>query len=160
MFTTHQVRMQQSLYLAQCHGGSTNFTVLQQMATVDKQRLKQTITPRANRPDGTQREGNKRCPRITFNIKLRGFSPQANYTDRATAASRRSYCQLLRIESFAWSAKRIPTAVNLAFLDPKPLLSHSSNSVILTRLSGPRSRPTTSQNQPGTSESVARNSDH
>jgi hypothetical protein len=45
------------------------------------------------------------------------FSPQANYTDRATAACRRSYCQLLRIEDVAWSAQRIPTAVNLGFLD-------------------------------------------
>jgi hypothetical protein len=26
--------------------------------------------------------------------KLRGFSPQANYTDRETAACRRSSCQL------------------------------------------------------------------
>jgi hypothetical protein len=30
--------------------------------------------------------------------KLRGLSPQAKYTDRATAACRRSYCQPLRIE--------------------------------------------------------------
>jgi hypothetical protein len=29
---------------------------------------------------------------------LRGLSLQANYTDRATAVCRRSYCQLLRIE--------------------------------------------------------------
>ena len=29
---------------------------------------------------------------------LRGLSPQANYTDRAAAAVRRSKCQLLRIE--------------------------------------------------------------
>jgi hypothetical protein len=29
---------------------------------------------------------------------LRGFSLRANYTDRATTACRRSYCQLLRIE--------------------------------------------------------------
>jgi hypothetical protein len=29
-----------------------------------------------------------------YNTKLRGFSPQANYTDRATAACRRSQCQL------------------------------------------------------------------
>jgi hypothetical protein len=37
-------------------------------------------------------------------------------------------------------------AVNLGFLDPKPLLFQlSSSSVILTRLSEPRSRPTTSQ---------------
>jgi hypothetical protein len=29
-----------------------------------------------------------------YKKNLRGFSPQANYTDRATAACRRSYCQL------------------------------------------------------------------
>jgi hypothetical protein len=36
--------------------------------------------------------------------KLRGLSPRANYTDRATAACRRSECQLLRIEGAMWSA--------------------------------------------------------
>jgi hypothetical protein len=36
--------------------------------------------------------------------KLNGLSPQANYTDRATAACRRSDCQLLRIEGATWSA--------------------------------------------------------
>jgi hypothetical protein len=36
--------------------------------------------------------------------KLRGLSPRANYTDRATAACRRSDCQLLRIEGATWSA--------------------------------------------------------
>jgi hypothetical protein len=30
--------------------------------------------------------------------KLHGLSPRANYTDRATAACRRSDCQLLRIK--------------------------------------------------------------
>ena len=30
--------------------------------------------------------------------KLRGLSPRANYTDRAAAAGRLSYCQLLPIE--------------------------------------------------------------
>jgi hypothetical protein len=30
--------------------------------------------------------------------KLHGLSPRVNYTDRATAACRRSDCQLLRIE--------------------------------------------------------------
>jgi hypothetical protein len=44
------------------------------------------------------------------------FSPQANYTDRATAACRRSKCQLLRIEGVAWSAQRIPPVVNSVFL--------------------------------------------
>jgi hypothetical protein len=53
--------------------------------------------------------------------KLRGFSPQTNYIDRVTVASRRSWCQLLRIDGVAWSAQRIPTAVNLGFLDPELL---------------------------------------
>jgi hypothetical protein len=78
--------------------------------------------------------------------KLRGFSPQVNYSDRRTAACRRSCCQVLQTEGVARSAQRIPTAVNLGFVDPEPLLFHSSSpSVILVRLSGPRSRPTTSQ---------------
>jgi hypothetical protein len=50
---------------------------------------------------------------------FRGFSPQANYTERATAACRRSLWQLWRIEGVAWSAQRIPMAVNFGFLDPK-----------------------------------------
>jgi hypothetical protein len=36
--------------------------------------------------------------------KLHGLSPRANYTDGATAASRRSDCQLLRIKGAMWSA--------------------------------------------------------
>jgi hypothetical protein len=36
--------------------------------------------------------------------KLHGLSPRANYTDRATAACRRSDCQLLQIEGAMWSA--------------------------------------------------------
>jgi hypothetical protein len=46
--------------------------------------------------------------------KLRGLSPQANYTDRATAAVGEV------VPTFAgrgWSTQRIPTAVNLGFLD-------------------------------------------
>ena len=57
------------------------------------------------------------------------------------------------------------------FLDLEPLLFYSSSSSIdlrrLTRLSRPRSRPTTTQKnlavpgiEPGTSVLVARNSDH
>jgi hypothetical protein len=37
-------------------------------------------------------------------LKLHGLSPRANYTDRATAACRRSDCQLLWIEGAMWSA--------------------------------------------------------
>jgi hypothetical protein len=53
---------------------------------------------------------------ITKKTKLRGRSPQANYTDRATAACRRSR-QPLRVEGVAWSAQRIPMAVILGFVD-------------------------------------------
>jgi hypothetical protein len=35
---------------------------------------------------------------------LHGLSPRANYTDRSTAACRRSDSQLLRIEDATWSA--------------------------------------------------------
>jgi hypothetical protein len=41
-------------------------------------------------------------PGIFF--KLHGLSPRANYTDRATAACRRSNCQLVRIKGATWSA--------------------------------------------------------
>jgi hypothetical protein len=45
---------------------------------------------------------------------------------------------LLWVEGVVWSAQRIPTVLNLDFLDPEPLLFHSSSSsVILTRRSGP-----------------------
>jgi hypothetical protein len=47
--------------------------------------------------------------------KLHGLSPRSNYTDRSTAACRRSDCQLLRIEGATLSAWRIPTAVFSAF---------------------------------------------
>jgi hypothetical protein len=47
--------------------------------------------------------------------KLHGLSPRANYTDRATAACRRSDCQILRIKGATWSAWPIPTAVFSVF---------------------------------------------
>jgi hypothetical protein len=62
-------------------------------------------------------------PKNLKRTELRGFDPRANYTDRETTACWRSYCQLLRIEGVAWSAQRIPTVVNLGFLDEKPNLS-------------------------------------
>jgi hypothetical protein len=36
---------------------------------------------------------------------------QTNYSDRSTAACRRSWCQLLLLEGVEWSARRNPTAV-------------------------------------------------
>jgi hypothetical protein len=86
--------------------------------------------------------------------KLHGLSPRANYTDRATAACLRSDCQLLRIESATWSRQ-------------EPLLFYQvrSSSAVLTRLSRPRSRPTTffsgsAGNRTRASGSVAKNSHH
>jgi hypothetical protein len=63
--------------------------------------------------DKEEEEGDAFCEQLdracdklpaTKKIKLIGFSPQENYTNRATAACRRSYCQLLRIESHMVSA--------------------------------------------------------
>jgi hypothetical protein len=66
-------------------------------------------------------------------------------TYRETAACRRSQCQLLRIDGATWSAWR-PLPPYSWLQSPEPLLFFpSSFSVALTRLSGPRSRPTTSQ---------------
>jgi hypothetical protein len=48
--------------------------------------------------------------------KLHGLSLRANYTDQATAACRRSDCQLLRIEGGTWSAWH-PYGRILGFLD-------------------------------------------
>jgi hypothetical protein len=71
------------------------------------------------------------------NNKLHGLSQRANYTDRATAACRRSECQLLRKEGATWSAWRIPTAVFSVFWAGAAIFISSSSSVVLTRLSGP-----------------------
>jgi hypothetical protein len=77
--------------------------------------------------------------------KLRGLNPRANYTDQATASFRRSYCQLLLIESPTWSAWRISMVV-LSITRPEPLIFLPSIFlIVLTRLSGPRFRPTVSQ---------------
>jgi hypothetical protein len=49
--------------------------------------------------------------------KLHGLSPRANYTDRATAACRRSDCQLLRIEGCNVVSVTDPYSRILGFLD-------------------------------------------
>jgi hypothetical protein len=56
---------------------------------------------------------------------------------------RRRDCELLRIEGATWSAGRIPTAVFSVFWTGAATFLQSSCSVVLTRLSWPRSRPTT-----------------
>jgi hypothetical protein len=59
--------------------------------------------------------GAKYLKMFPLTIKLHGLSPRANYTKRATAACRRSDCQLLRIEDATWSAWWILTAVFSVF---------------------------------------------
>jgi hypothetical protein len=75
--------------------------------------------------------------------KLQGLSPPANYTDRATAVCRRTDCQLLRIKGATWSAWRIPTVVFSVIETGAATFLSSNSSAVLTRLSGPRSRPIT-----------------
>jgi hypothetical protein len=54
--------------------------------------------------------------------------------------------ELLRIEGVAWSAQRIPPVVSLGFLDwSRYYFFQVAPQVVLTRLSGPRSRSTASQ---------------
>jgi hypothetical protein len=68
----------------------------------------------------------------------------------------------LRIEGVVWSAQRIPTAINLGFLDPEPLLFHSSSSsVILIPFQTHFSENLVASGiERGISGSVAWNSDH
>jgi hypothetical protein len=75
--------------------------------------------------------------------KLHGLSPQANYTDRATAACRRRDCQLLRIKS-ARSQRDGSLRPYSRFSRQEQLLFYQvAPQLYSTRLSGPRSRPTT-----------------
>jgi hypothetical protein len=84
--------------------------------------------------------------RYSHNNNSVASSPQAKYTDRVAASCWRSWCQLLRIEGVAWSVQRIPAAVNLSFQDrSRYFFIQVAPQLFLTRLSGPRSRPTTSQ---------------
>jgi hypothetical protein len=77
--------------------------------------------------------------------KLRGFSPQAKYRpdDRRLSAK--------LMPTFADRGYRVVSATDphgriFGFLDPEPLLFHSSSFlIILTRLSEPRSKSNISQ---------------
>jgi hypothetical protein len=54
-------------------------------------------------------------PSTLLEKELRSLSPRATYADLLTAACRRSYYQLLRIQGAAWSAQRILTAIFSVF---------------------------------------------
>jgi hypothetical protein len=92
------------------------------------------------------------------------LSPRANYTNQATAA-------LVGKVSVNFCRQRVPRGQRDRSLQPYFEISRlelllslpSSSSIVLTRLSGPRSRPNTSQkisSRTQTSRSVARNSDN
>jgi hypothetical protein len=76
--------------------------------------------------------------------KLRGLNPRVNYTDRATAACRRSLCQRLLIVPRGQRDESLRPYSRLSKPDPLLFLP-SSSSIVLMRLSGPCSRTTTSQ---------------
>jgi hypothetical protein len=97
--------------------------------------------------------------------KLHCLSPRANYTDRATAVCRWSECQIFADSECHVVSVTDPYGRILGFLDRSRYFSINSSSVVLMRLSGPRSRPTTSfsgiaGNRTRASGSVVKNSDH
>jgi hypothetical protein len=101
----------------------------------------------------------------TLKKKLHGLSPRANYTDRATAACRRSDCQLLRIRGDTLSPWRIPTAVLSVFWTGAVTFLSSSSSVVLRGWVDPVPDPLlffsgSAGNRTRASGSVAKNSDH
>jgi hypothetical protein len=82
---------------------------------------------------------------IHITNKLPGQSPLANYTDWATSSCWWSRCQifLYKVPRGQRDGSLLPYS---RFSRPEPLLFLSSrSSVVLTRPSGPRSRPSTSQ---------------
>jgi hypothetical protein len=80
---------------------------------------------------------------VTKKTKLHGLSPRANYTDRPTATCRRSDCQLFADRGCHVVSVMDPYGRILGFLDRSRYFLSSSSSVVLTSLSGPRSRPIT-----------------
>jgi hypothetical protein len=80
---------------------------------------------------------------VTNSVDL---SPQTNYTDWATAADRRIVVPTFEDRGVSrGQCVGSLTVVNLSFLDRSRYFFLSSSSFILTKLSGPRSRPTATQ---------------
>jgi hypothetical protein len=99
--------------------------------------------------------------------KLRGLSRRANYTDRATAACRRSQCQLLGIEGCCVVSTADPLQPYSRYSRPEELFFLSSSSSIVSRgWADPVPDPLLLRkrgsvgNRTRTSGSAARNSDH
>jgi hypothetical protein len=74
---------------------------------------------------------------------LHGLSPRANYTDRATAACRRSDCQLFADRGCHMVSVTDPYGRILGFLDRSPLLFYQVAPQLYSRgWVDPRSKPT------------------
>jgi hypothetical protein len=89
--------------------------------------------------------GSLSVSKLELKTKLRGLSQRANYTDRATAALS---AKLVPIFADRWCravSVTDPLAVLSAFRPQTLLFLPNSSSLVLTRLSGPRCRPTTFQ---------------
>jgi hypothetical protein len=82
------------------------------------------------------------CPALQNIANCVAFSPQVNHTDGETAADWRVPVPNFPVKGFAWSARWFHTIINIGFsyTGDTNFLSVGS-SVILTRLSGPRSDP-------------------
>jgi hypothetical protein len=113
-------------------------------------------------PYSSQEHRNQKRSCKKYKLNSVALVRKRNITDRATAACRRSLCLRLRVEGVAWSAQRIPTAVNLGFRDRSryffihvaPQCPHEAEwTPSSENLVGPGI-------EPGTCGSVARNSDH
>jgi hypothetical protein len=82
-------------------------------------------------------------PSCTKKLTLHCLSPRANYTDWATAASRRRDCQLFADRRCHVVSVTDPSGRISGFSRQEPLLFYQvAPQFVLTRLSGPRSRPT------------------
>jgi hypothetical protein len=85
---------------------------------------------------------------IHFNVILPYTPKNAMVRERTIPTERpplvgEVIANFLRVEGATWSAWRIPTAAFSVFETGAATFLSSSSSVLLTRLSGPRSRPTT-----------------
>jgi hypothetical protein len=83
---------------------------------------------------------------IKLKTELCGISPWANYTDRANAACRRKLVTAFADRGCHVVSVTDPYGPYSWFSRPEPLFClSSSSSIVLTRMSRPRSRRTTSQ---------------
>jgi hypothetical protein len=76
-------------------------------------------------------EENASVSTARFRTELSGFSPRANYTDRAIAVCRRSLCQLLRTERCCVGRAVYPYGHKLDFLDPRSRLLYLNTFAII-----------------------------